>query len=78
MKEDERMSNTTEFASSHPAEINPKVASDIAYWSKELGVTGQELHEAIRVHGTSVEKVKAALAAHPHDGGQHQKAGFTQ
>lgn len=42
-------------------EINPKVAADIAHWSKEFGVTGDELHEAIRVHGTKVEKVRAAL-----------------
>ena len=26
-----------------PKEINPKMASDIAYWSKELGVTGDRL-----------------------------------
>ncbi len=44
-----------------PKEINPKMASDIAYWSKELGVTGDQLHEAIRSHGTHVEKVRAAL-----------------
>ena len=47
-----------------PKEINPKMASDIAYWSKEFGVTGQILHEAIRVHGTHVDKVRAALANH--------------
>ncbi len=44
-----------------PKEINPKIASDIAYWSKELGVTGEQLHEAIRSHGTHVEKVRTAL-----------------
>lgn len=44
-----------------PNEINPKVASDIAYWSSEFGVTGDELHEAIRAHGTHVSKVRAAL-----------------
>ena len=47
-----------------PKEINPKMASDIAYWSKEFGVTGQILHEAIRTHGTHVDKVRAALASH--------------
>lgn len=47
-----------------PHEINPKIASDIHYWAKEFGVTGQILHEAIRVHGTKVEKVKAALQHH--------------
>lgn len=47
-----------------PHEINPKIASDIHYWSKHFGVTGQILHEAIRVHGTKVEKVRAALEHH--------------
>jgi hypothetical protein len=47
-----------------PKEINPKMASDIAYWAKEFHVSGQVLHEAIRVHGTHVEKVRAALAHH--------------
>jgi Protein of unknown function (DUF3606) len=36
-----------------PKEINPKMSSDIAYWSKEFGITGAQLHEAIRVHGTT-------------------------
>jgi hypothetical protein len=44
-----------------PKEINPKMASDIAYWSAEFKVTGERLHEAIRVHGTHVDKVRAAL-----------------
>ncbi len=44
-----------------PAIINPKLSSDVAYWSKEFGVTGDVLHEAIRTHGTHVEKVRAAL-----------------
>jgi len=48
-----------------PDEINPKVASDIAYWSKEFGVTGDQLHEAIRAHGTHVVKVRAALHKTP-------------
>ena len=48
----------------NPDEINPKMASDIAYWAKALGVTGQQLHETIRVHGTHVGKVCAALHAH--------------
>ena len=44
-----------------PKEINPKMASDIAYWAHEFHVTGEQLHEAIRVHGTHVEKIRAAL-----------------
>ncbi len=46
-----------------PKIINPKLASDIAYWSNEFGVSGDALHEAIRSHGIHVEKVRAALHA---------------
>ena len=45
----------------NPKEINPKMASDIAYWSKEFHVTGDQLHAAIRAHGTHVDKIRAAL-----------------
>ena len=44
-----------------PEHINPKIASDIRYWADQFHVSGQLLHEAIRIHGTSVEKVRAAL-----------------
>jgi hypothetical protein len=54
----------TEKGPHDPKEINPKMSSDIHYWSKEFNVTGEQLHEAIRVHGTHVEKVRAALAHH--------------
>jgi hypothetical protein len=47
-----------------PNVINPKISSDMAYWAHEFGVTTQVLHEAIRSHGTKVDKVRAAL--HPH------------
>jgi len=40
------------------------MASDIAYWAHEFHVSGDQLHEAIRSHGTHVDKVRAAL--HPH------------
>jgi hypothetical protein len=46
---------------SHPDEINPKLASDIHYWTKELKTSGQLLHEAIRVHGLKVANVRHAL-----------------
>ncbi len=49
---------------SSETEINPKLASDIHYWTKELDVTGQILHEAIRTHGTHVVKIRTALASH--------------
>jgi hypothetical protein len=44
-----------------PEHINPKLASDIRYWAAQFGVTGQVLHEAVRVHGTSIAKVRSAL-----------------
>jgi hypothetical protein len=50
---------------SDPKEINPKLSSDIAYWSKEFGISGTALHEAIRVHGTHVDKIRHALTQHP-------------
>ena len=48
----------------NPREINPKMASDIAYWSKEFGITGDQLHEFIRSHGTHVDKVRTAVHSH--------------
>jgi len=48
----------------NPKEINPKMSADIAYWSKEFGITGERLHEIIRVHGTHVDKVRAAVHSH--------------
>jgi hypothetical protein len=44
-----------------PKQINPKMSSDIAYSSKEFGVSGDQLHELIRSHGTHVDKVRAAV-----------------
>ena len=32
----------------NPKEINPKMSSDIAYWSKEFGVSGDKLRVALR------------------------------
>ena len=48
----------------NPKEINPKLASDIQYWAQEFHVTGQQLHEAMRVHGTQVPKIREALKHH--------------
>lgn len=69
------MAHDVEHGPSSPDHINPKVASDIHYWSKELGVTGEALHEAIRVHGESVVKIKAALAKHEVTQPEHEKKG---
>ncbi len=68
------MAENVEHGPSSETEINPKVASDIHYWSKEWGVSGETLHEAIRVHGNHVAKVKAALAS-ASAGAHHEKAG---
>ncbi len=70
------MSANVEHGPTDQNEINPKVASDIHYWSKEFGVTGAVLHEAIRVHGHHVAKVRAALhSKHQVTSPQHDKAG---
>ncbi len=70
------MSANVEHGPSSETEINPKLSSDIHYWSKQFGVDGQVLHEAIRVHGQQVSKVKAALEAkHAVTSPQHDKAG---
>jgi hypothetical protein len=47
-----------------PDEIKPKIASDIAYWAKEFGVSHDLLHEAIRTHGIHIPTLRAALARH--------------
>ena len=47
-----------------PKEINGKIASDIAYWSKEFGISGDKLHELMRSHGTHVDKIRAAVHSH--------------
>jgi hypothetical protein len=47
-----------------PNEIKPKIASDIAYWAKEFGVSHDLLHEAIRTHGIHISTLRTALAKH--------------
>ena len=70
------MADNVEHGPSDPNEINPKISSDIHYWSKQFGVTGEVLHEAVRVHGTKVEKVRAAMAGHhASEKGHHDKRG---
>ena len=41
-----------------PNEIKPKIASDIAYWAKEFGVSHDLLHEAIRTHGVHIPTLR--------------------
>jgi len=70
------MADNVQHGPSSPDEINPKISSDIHYWSKEFGVTGEALHEALRVHGSKVAKVRAAVDAHHNgDSAQHEKQG---
>jgi hypothetical protein len=58
------LDNSIPNAPHDPERINPKLASDIRYWANQFGVSGQVLHEAIRVHGDSVAKVRSALENH--------------
>ena len=44
--------------------VTGQIAFDTAYWTKELGVTGDKLHDLIRAHGTHVDKIRAAINAH--------------
>ena len=46
-----------------PKEINPKMSSDIAHWPKELGVSGDGLHEAIRAHGRRFPSARSSVGA---------------
>jgi hypothetical protein len=70
---DEKHEHNEQHGPSSETEINPKIASDIAYWSKRFGISGQDLHEVIRIHGTHIEKIEKHLK--DGDGGQHQKHG---
>jgi hypothetical protein len=47
----------------NPDEINPKMISDIVFWSKEFGVSHDLLHEAIRTHGTRRQGPRSARQA---------------
>lgn len=69
------MAENVEHGPTSETEINPKVASDIAYWSKQFGVSGEVLHEAIRVHGQHVSKVRAALENKEVSSAHHDKRG---
>ena len=35
---------------------------EVRYWTKEFGVSEQELQELVRQHGVSVSAIRAALA----------------
>lgn len=69
------MAENVEHGPSSETEINPKIASDIAYWSKEFGVSGEVLHEAVRVHGQHVSKIRAALHNNEVTSAHHDKRG---
>lgn len=43
------------------SKINVHEAWELEYWSKELGVTKEQLKEAVRAVGTSVAAVKRYL-----------------
>ena len=41
--------------------INLSEDHEIRYWTKELGLSEAELRKAVKEHGNSVSKVRAAL-----------------
>jgi len=57
------MSDNTALRSGQDAtRINLDQDYEVTYWTKELGVTADELREAVKTAGSStVEKVRAAL-----------------
>ena len=44
-----------------PNFINVNEAWELDYWSRKFGVTAQQLKDAVKAVGTSVEKVKKYL-----------------
>lgn len=47
----------------HRSHINVHEPYVVAYWTKELGVTPEELEELVLDHGTSAEAVRNAIKA---------------
>jgi predicted RNA-binding protein YlqC (UPF0109 family) len=43
------------------ARINLQEEYEVRYWTHELGVTKDELERLVARHGTSAEKIRAAL-----------------
>jgi len=52
-----RKDNATK-GSHNPKEINPKIASGIAYWSEEFDVTGAQLHRFVRTPDSSAQLLR--------------------
>ena len=44
------------------SQINTSQDHEVRYWTKELGVTADELSAAVKAVGTSADKVRAHLA----------------
>ena len=42
--------------------INVNEPWEVKHWTKELGVTEEQLRELVRQHGVSADKVRQALA----------------
>ena len=43
-------------------QINTSQDHEVRYWTKELGVTAEQLSAAVKAVGTSAEKVRAHFA----------------
>jgi hypothetical protein len=44
-----------------PAKINVNEPWELEYWTKELGVTAQQLRDAVKLVGVGTERAKAHL-----------------
>ncbi|RFZ82731.1 DUF3606 domain-containing protein [Mucilaginibacter terrenus] len=55
------MDNKNNVGSPDRDRINVHEEYELQYWSKKLGITRQELKDAIKAVGTSAEKVEAYL-----------------
>jgi hypothetical protein len=42
--------------------VNVNEPHEVRYWTKEFGVSEQELRDLVRQHGVSVAAIRAALA----------------
>ncbi len=53
--------NLKEKGPQDSSRINPNETWEVAYWTKALGVTKEELEQAVKKVGNSAEKVREHL-----------------
>ena len=52
--------DTSKQGPQDPGKINLSEDDEIAYWTKELGVTEERLRQLVKDHGDSAEAVRSA------------------